>query len=129
MASSERKRGVIRHIWVPMRFTFTDTDTEVLAEIGRRIAALRLSMNWSQQELAARSGTSKRFVERLEQGSGNPNLRGFIAICSVLRRTPEFEQLLPEIELSPRQIFACEKLRIRASGQRKKVPAKWGVRK
>lgn len=112
-----------------MKFTFTDTEAEVLAEIGRRIAALRLSMNLSQQELAARSGTSKRFVERLEQGSGNPNLRGFIAVCSVLRRIPEFEQLLPEIELTPRQIFAHQRLRKRASGKSKRMAVKWGPHK
>lgn len=112
-----------------MKFNFTDTDVEVLAEIGKRIAALRLSMNWSQEELAARSGTSKRFIERLEQGAGNPNLRGFIAVCSVLRRIPGFEQLLPEVELTPQQIFAHKKLRKRASGQRKKIVAKWGPRR
>ena len=112
-----------------MKFNFTDTDVEVLAEIGKRIAALRLSMNWSQEELAARSGTSKRFIERLEQGAGNPNLRGFIAVCSVLRRIPGFEQLLPEVELTPQQIFAHKKLRKRASGQRKKNMVKWGPHK
>ena len=112
---------------VSMRFSLTDTVDEIARELGKRIAALRLAMNWSQQELALRSGVSKRSIERLEQGTGNPNLKVFISVCSTLRRTPEFESLLPEIELTPQQIFARQKLRRRARRPSNGVgPAKWG---
>lgn len=109
-----------------MRFAVTDTVEEVVREIGKRIAALRLSMNWSQQELSARAGVSKRSIERLEQGTENPNLKVFVAVCSALRRTPGFESLLPAIELTPQQIFAHEKPRLRARRSLSKKP-KWGI--
>ena len=111
-----------------MEFLISDTNDEVLAEIGRRIAALRLSFNWSQQELASRAGVSKRSVERMEQGIGNPNLKVFIALCAALRLTPNLEALLPAVTLTPQQIFAKEKLRVRA-GRRKTGAqnAKWGT--
>ena len=111
-----------------MKFLISDTNDEVVVEVGRRIAALRLSFNWSQQELASRAGVSKRSVERLEQGSGNPNLNVFIAICAALHRTPTLEELLPAVTLTPQQIFAKEKLRVRA-GRRKTGTqnAKWGT--
>ena len=109
-----------------MKFTFTDTNQEILDELGKRVAGLRLSMNWSQQELSERSGVSKRSIERLEQGAGNLNLKAFIAICATLSRTPEFEALLPPVKLTPQQIFARQKLRKRAAGKRMKRVAKWG---
>ena len=111
-----------------MGFALTDTVDEIARELGKRVAGLRLAMNWSQQELAARSGVSKRSVERLEQGAGNPNLKVFIAVCSTLRRTPEFGSLLPEVELTPQQIFARQKLRKRARRPANGVsPVKWGT--
>lgn len=109
-----------------MRFSLADTDKEVLCKLGRRIAALRLSMNLTQQELALKAGISKRSLERLEQGTGNTNLMAFIAICMALRRVPGFEQLLPEVELTPQQILAHKKLRKRASGISRKPVARWG---
>jgi len=99
---------------VSMKFALTDTVDEIARELGKRVAAHRLAMNWSQQELASRSGVSKRSIERLEQGTGNPNLKVFISVCSTLRRIPEFESLLPEVELTPQQVFARQKLRKRA---------------
>ena len=111
-----------------MRFALTDTVDEIAVELGKRVAALRLALNWSQQELALRSGVSKRSIERLEQGSGNPNLKVFIAVCSALRRTSEFESLLPEKELTPQQIFAHQKLRKRARRPANgTAPVKWGT--
>ena len=111
-----------------MRFLISDTNEEILTEIGKRVAGLRLSFNWSQQELANRAGVSRRSIERLEQGSGTPNLKVFIALCAALRRTPSLESLLPAVELTPQQIFAKEKLRKRAGHLKtKKQISKWGT--
>lgn len=95
-------------------FVVTDTVDETLTEVGRRIASLRLSMNWSQQELALRAGVSKRSLERLEQGVGNLQLKAFLSICSALRLTPGLETLLPSVELTPQQLFERQKIRKRA---------------
>ncbi|MBR0197552.1 MAG: helix-turn-helix transcriptional regulator [Kiritimatiellae bacterium] len=95
-------------------FVVSDTVEETLAEVGRRIASLRLSMNLSQQELALRSGVSKRSLERLEQGVGNLQLKAFLSICSALRLTPGLEALLPPVELTPQQLFNRQRIRKRA---------------
>lgn len=109
-------------------FMITDTVAEVLEKIGGRVADLRLARNWTQGELAARAGVSKRSIERLESGVGNPRLEAFVAVGIALGRTEGFEALLPAIERTPQQILKNIRLPQRA---RKKLCGafKWGDEK
>ena len=110
------------------RFQITDTVEEVLAKIGSRIMDLRLARNWTQDELAARAGVSKRSVERLESGVANPRLEVFVAVGVALGRTEGFEALLPAIERTPQQILENVGLPQRARRKSRNV-FKWGDEK
>ena len=92
-----------------MKFNITATPLETVREIGRRLAALRIANNLTQEELAARAGLSKRVVERLENNGGRPSLEGFVQICCALALQARFEALLPEQSLSPADIFRGKK--------------------
>lgn len=107
-----------------MKFEITATPDEVIAEIGARFAALRIARRLTQAELAARSGLSKRTVERIEQGAGNLRLDALVRICTALNLTDRFELLLPRVELSPKDVFEGRELPKRVRKGRKPA-VKW----
>ena len=109
-----------------MKFNVVMTADEALHEAGRRLAQIRLGRNVTQAELAQRAGISKRSLERLESGiaAGGIRLGVFFAVCGALGLTPDFEALLPEVQLSPQDILAKRALPRRARRRRMTV-AEW----
>ncbi len=76
------------------------TDEAVLAELGERIARVRVELQLTQAEAAAQAGVSKRTLERIESGNSG-QMSSFIRIMRVLKLLPRFEQLLPESQPGP----------------------------
>lgn len=114
-----------------MKITRQATDDAVLAELGGRLARLRLGHNWTQAQLAAQAGVSKRTVERLEAGAVATQLSGFIRVCRALEVLDRFDALVPEPVPSPlAQLKLRGRQRQRASGGKiEKPPARkwqWG---
>ncbi len=100
------------------------TDEAVLRELGARIAALRLSRNLTQAELAEQAGVSKRTLERLEAGVVAAQLSAFLRICRVLDLLEPLDTFIPEPAPSPlAQLKLQGRQRKRASGK----PAALGV--
>lgn len=79
-----------------------DADARLLAELGQRIAALRLERNISQQALADEAGLSRSTVRRLESGEST-QLTAFLRILRVLELLGGLDQLLPAPGPSPIQ--------------------------
>jgi transcriptional regulator with XRE-family HTH domain len=77
------------------------TDEAVLAELGGRLARIRLERNLTQGQLAEQAGVSKRTVERLEAGTVATRLSGFIRVCRVLGVLERLDILVPEPMPSP----------------------------
>jgi transcriptional regulator with XRE-family HTH domain len=114
-----------------VKITKQSTDASVLAELGARLAALRLDRNMTQAQLAEEAGVSKRSVERLESGDTSPQLSGFIRVCRVLGIAERFDVLVPESAPSPVQLLklAGNKRRRASKPQPSEHPAKkwkWG---
>ncbi len=84
-----------------MKITKQVTDEAVLAELGGRLARIRLDRNLTQARLAEQAGVSKRTVERLESGAVATQLSGFIRVCRVLGVIEQFDMLIPEPVPSP----------------------------
>ena len=105
------------------------TATEVIVEIGRRIAERRLGLNWTQRELADKSGLSLSTLVRLESGIGNPRLEALVAVCTAMNLTEGFEALLPQVRATPQEIVAGVKVRKRASRLDQAKGWKWGDEK
>jgi len=109
-----------------MKITITDTVAEVALELGRRIQKLRLSRNWTQQELAARAGISRVSVARLESAACDVKVSNLLSVCSALGVLARFDSLIEDVQLSPQQVLAGESLPRRARRNRKLVRVKWG---
>jgi transcriptional regulator with XRE-family HTH domain len=101
-----------------VKITKTATDTAVLAELGQRLAQVRLERNLTQAQLAAQAGVSKRTVERLEAGAVATQLSGFLRVCRVLDLLERFNLIVPEPVPSP-----VEQLRLGGKKRRRAFPA------
>lgn len=104
------------------------SDEQLLIEIGRRLARLRLTKNLTQEQLAEQAGLGLRTVQRLESGEAATQLSGFVRVCRVLGLVEGLGVLIPEPSASPMaQLKSQEKKRQRASGQKAATsdPKKW----
>lgn len=61
---------------------------DILAALGRRARAQRLSRGWTLREVAERSGVSPRFLVQLEAGTGNISVRRLAEVAQALETTP-----------------------------------------
>jgi len=102
-----------------MKITKQATDDAVLAELGGRLARIRLERNLTQGQLAEQAGVSKRTVERLEAGAVATQLSGFIRVCRVLGVLERLDTLVPEPVPSP-----VEQLKLRGRQRRRASTSK-----
>jgi transcriptional regulator with XRE-family HTH domain len=104
-----------------MKITNLLTDEAVLAELGTRMAEIRLSQNRTQAELAAQAGVARSTIERLEHSKAQINLGAFIRICRALDLLDRFDTLVPELGPSPMDLAQLQgQRRQRAAGPREK---------
>jgi transcriptional regulator with XRE-family HTH domain len=61
-----------------------DPAVEVSRAIGRRVRAARISSGWTLDQLAARSGVSRRMLVNVEQGSTNPSIATLLRLSDAL---------------------------------------------
>lgn len=57
---------------------------QTTAEIAAQLRATRARRGWTLDELAARSGVSRRLIVQLEQGEGNPSLATLLKLARAL---------------------------------------------
>lgn len=76
------------------------TDSEILKEIGQRMAGLRRARGLTQTDAAQRAGLSRNTLYRAEQGE-NPTLHTVIRLLRAYGRLPALEAFIPTLEISP----------------------------
>jgi|SRR5579863_1492639 len=82
---------------------------QMLAEIGRRVQALRVSRHLTQEELAVAAGISVRTLKRLE-AEGDGRLETVARIVLALRVQEQFEGLFaPEETRTIDQILEAQR--------------------
>ena len=74
------------------------TDQSVLGEIGSRVAALRIALGRTQQQMADQAGISRSTVHRMENGVGAVQMDGFIRVCRVLGVLADLDACLPDAD-------------------------------
>jgi transcriptional regulator with XRE-family HTH domain len=78
-------------------------DTEILAELGRRLAMLRKAAGLTQAEAAELAAVDRSTVSRAEQGD-NPNLLTVVRLLRVYGRLGALDSFMPEPGVSPMQL-------------------------
>jgi transcriptional regulator with XRE-family HTH domain len=76
------------------------TDEAILADLGTRLSAARLSRNLTQARLAEDAGVAKRTLERMEAGE-SAQLTSFVRILRALDLLDRLDMLLPPPQPSP----------------------------
>ena len=107
-----------------MKITFYSSTTEVLAELGSRIKAARISMSVTQKDLAGMTNLSQRTISNLETGKDV----SFSTVIDVLRALGQIQSLdimIPEQGLRPSQIIELGKPRERARKKKAERQEKW----
>ena len=98
-------------------------DSSIEAELGKRIKALRLRRNITQQMLADATALSLNTIKALEAGRGK--LASLIPVLRELRALEHLDSFIPAPTVSPIQLAKLQgKKRQRASGERHKAPPK-----
>lgn len=100
-----------------MQITAVNTDSAVIAEMGRRAARIRLDRNLTQAGLAAEAGVHRNTLDRFEAGE-SVSLTNFVRIVRALGLLPGFELLLPEPQPSP-----IEQLKLSGKTRKRARPA------
>jgi transcriptional regulator with XRE-family HTH domain len=57
----------------------------VLARLGRRVRNLRQALDWSQEDLAAKSGLHRTYIGSIERGERNVALLNLVVLARSLR--------------------------------------------
>ena len=108
----------------------THTDPFILAELGRRVARLRVDARMTQAQLAYESGISKSTVERLEAGR-SIQMAGLIRVLRVFGLVGHLDLLLPPPVQGPIALLDGDQPVRQRSPRRKKpaadaTPWRWG---
>ncbi len=109
------------------------SNPQIEKELGKRLKDRRLEMNLSQEQIAKRSGLSRRTVTAIENGGGS-TLTTLIAMLRALQALDTLENFLPDPGISPIAMTSKvqETPRKYASSPRKSPPPtpwKWGDEK
>jgi transcriptional regulator with XRE-family HTH domain len=109
------------------------SNPQVEKELGTRLKQHRLDRNFSQAEIAIRSGLSRRTITAIERGEGC-TLTSLIALLRALNALDTLEGFLPDPGISPIAMTSMlqDAPRKYASKPRKTPPPtpwKWGDEK
>ncbi len=109
-----------------MKYDELHSDTAVLAELGGRVAQVRIGLNLTQAELAREAGVGKRTLERLEAGepTQSPTL---IRVLRALGLLSNLELLVPEAVPRPREFVREQRGRPQRASKPAPNPPKGGT--
>jgi transcriptional regulator with XRE-family HTH domain len=95
----------------------SNTDREVLAELGARLRTCRLARNLTVADVAARAGLNRNTVVNAEAGR-NPRLETLVRMLRVYERLEALDGFLAAPEISPLELSKrAGHLRRRARGR------------
>ena len=97
------------------------TDDQIVAELGRRLAARRVDLDLTQAMLAEQAGVGKRTLERLESG-GSVQLTTLVRVLRALDLLAVLDGVIPDD--APRPLDIVQRggaRRQRASGRSRRT--------
>ena len=82
----------------------SNTDAEILQELGARLRTYRLQRNLSQAELAARAGVNRTTIRDVEGGKDS-QISTLVKLLRSLGRLGDLDAFLPAPSVSPIQLM------------------------
>lgn len=80
--------------------------SDIIRELGKRYSDYRKRMGYTQKEVAEKSGLSIFTISSFENGSSTGiTMASFIKLLRSIDCLEEIEKLLPELPVSPREVF------------------------
>jgi len=87
------------------KYSVNKLPSDILTSTAKNVAILRKELNWTQQDLANRSGVSYGSIKRFER-FGKISFESLLKIAEVLNRLDEFEViLLPNNDKHLKELF------------------------
>lgn len=96
-----------------MNLDTLQTDKAVLKEMGTRLSGVRLSRNWTQEDLADNAGVGKSTVERIEKGVSSQTVN-LVKIFRTLDLLPSLLDILPKNSPTPLDL-----LKLKGNGRKR----------
>lgn len=85
---------------------YEQSGSDIIRQIGKRYSDYRKRMDYTQKEVAEKSGLSVFTISSFENGSSTGlTLASFIKLLRAIDNLEEIEKLLPELPESPRALF------------------------
>ncbi|MDR1371470.1 MAG: helix-turn-helix domain-containing protein [Dysgonamonadaceae bacterium] len=79
---------------------------DIIRELGKRYSNYRKRMGYTQKEVAEKSGLSVFTISSFENGSSTGiTMASLIRLLRSIDNLEEIEKLLPELPISPRDVF------------------------
>ncbi len=94
-------------------------DRKVVRTLLERVRQHRLQRNWSQEEMATRTGLSRLAYLNFENGYGNITLANLVRVLGVLGMTNNLMLLVPPVTVEPTLEKLLEPAKLRSSRKRK----------
>ncbi len=96
------------------------SDQELIRRWGAKLKSLRVQANFSQTELAQKTGMSRSSIAEIEKGR-NFSIGSLIALLKALKMLEELTFFLKEVslELTPMEFYELQKKRRKRGGYNK----------
>ena len=110
-----------------MKITGNEDERDILKEIGNRIKQYRISLNFTQLELADKCGISSSTEVRIENGADS-KISNYIKILSALSLMQNLDILIPEPQPDFKELYEHKSVRqrVRISNTRQNSGWVWG---
>lgn len=113
-----------------MRINGSESEQEILAELGARIKQQRIKLNLTQAQFARRCGISSSTLVRIENGEDS-KFSNYIKIMNIMKMSGNLDLLIAEVQPDYKAIYAGKRERVRVKhtkiAQRARKPGwKWG---
>lgn len=111
-----------------MQINEISSNKAIRDELAKRLKSARIVAGLTQENLANRSGVSKRTIANVEKGS-DITLDNLFNILRALGLLGRVDLLVPQDEIRPSELLAQQKRRQRVRSSRTEyasIPWKWG---
>ena len=85
---------------------YEQSNSEIIRQLGTRYSEYRKRLGFTQKQVAGQTGLSVFTISSFENGSSTGiTLASLLKLLRAIGNLDEVEKLLPELPLSPRELF------------------------